>query len=139
MTPVAYGRPQPIHAMGARAGGALPTGAQRLVAGDAASEEGPARARVWKSQQPAPGPRGTEPIDASADVVRTPEGNGTPEGVEPGSLAWALQKIEAVKAGLRDDPGRANSVEFVVRDRSQKCAAKTIVSLVVRTRPSAPA
>src|ERR1700730_6431577 len=51
-------------------------------------------------------------MDASADVVRSPEGEGTPEGVEPGSLAWARQKIEAVKAGLRDDPGRAYSVQF---------------------------
>ena len=51
----------------------------------------------------------TEPMDASADVVRSPEQNGTPEGVEPGSLFWARQHIEEVKAGLRDDPGRAYS------------------------------
>src|SRR6202048_5106538 len=51
-------------------------------------------------------------MDASADVVRSPEGERTPEGVEPGSLLWARQHIEAVKAGLRDDPGRAYSVQF---------------------------
>src|ERR1700730_4187830 len=51
-------------------------------------------------------------MDASADVVRSPEGEGTPEGVEPGSLLWARQHIEEVKAGLRDDPGRAYSVQF---------------------------
>jgi hypothetical protein len=51
-------------------------------------------------------------MDASADVVRSPEGHGTPEGGEPGSLLWAHQQIEAVKAGLRDDPGRAYSVQF---------------------------
>jgi hypothetical protein len=51
-------------------------------------------------------------MDASADVVRSQEQNGTREGVEPGSLAWAHQKIEEVKAGLRDDPVRTYSVEF---------------------------
>src|ERR1700674_2412323 len=51
-------------------------------------------------------------MDAIADVVRNPEGDGTPKGVEPGSLLLARQKIEAVKAGLRDDPGRAYSFEF---------------------------
>ena len=51
-------------------------------------------------------------MDASADVVRSPEGEGTPESVEPGSLLWACQQIEEVKAGLRDDPGRAYSVQF---------------------------
>ena len=51
-------------------------------------------------------------MDASADVVRSPEGERTPEGVEPGSLRWARQHIEQVKAGLRDDPGRAYSVQF---------------------------
>jgi hypothetical protein len=51
-------------------------------------------------------------MDASADVVRSPEGEGTPEGVEPGSLAWARRPIEEAKAGLREDPGRAYSVEF---------------------------
>ena len=51
-------------------------------------------------------------MDASADVVRSPKGEGTPEGVEPGSLLWAPQQIEEIKAGLRDDPGRAYSVQF---------------------------
>src|SRR5882757_7651214 len=51
-------------------------------------------------------------MDASADVVRSPEGERTPEGVEPGLLLWARQRIEEVKAGLRDDPGRAYSVQF---------------------------
>src|SRR6202045_219520 len=51
-------------------------------------------------------------MDASADVVRSPEGERTPEGVEPGSLLWACQKIEEVKADLRNDPGRAYSVQF---------------------------
>ena len=51
-------------------------------------------------------------MDASADVVRSPEGEGTPEGVEPGSLLWARQHLEEVKAGLRDDPGRAYAVQF---------------------------
>src|ERR1700675_1285891 len=51
-------------------------------------------------------------MDASADVILSPEGDGTPEGVEPGSLLWARQHIEEVKAGLRDDPGRAYSVQF---------------------------
>src|ERR1700687_432008 len=55
---------------------------------------------------------GTEPMDASADVVRSPEGERTPEGVEPGSLFGARQHIEEVKAGLRDDPGRAYSLQF---------------------------
>ncbi len=31
---------------------------------------------------------------------------------ERSSLQWARRKIEEVKAGLRDDPGRAYSVEF---------------------------
>jgi hypothetical protein len=51
-------------------------------------------------------------MDASADVVRSPEGDGTPKGVEPGSLLWARQHLEEVKAGLRDDPGRAYSLQF---------------------------
>src|ERR1700681_1151250 len=51
-------------------------------------------------------------MDASADVVRSPEGERTPKGVEPGSLLWARQHLEEVKAGLRDDPGRAYSVQF---------------------------
>src|SRR3984893_16169408 len=51
-------------------------------------------------------------MDASADVVRSPQGERTPKGVEPGSLLWARQHIEEVKAGLRDDPGRAYSVQF---------------------------
>ena len=51
-------------------------------------------------------------MDASADVVRSPEGDGTPEGVEPGSLLWARQHIEEVKVRLRDAPGRAYSVHF---------------------------
>src|ERR1700726_402690 len=55
---------------------------------------------------------GTEPMDASADVVRRPEGERTPEGVEPGSLRWARQHLEEVKAGLKDDPGRVYSVQF---------------------------
>jgi len=53
-----------------------------------------------------------ESMDASADVVRSPEGEGTLKGVEPGSLLWAHQQIEEVKAALRDDPGRAYSVQF---------------------------
>ena len=51
-------------------------------------------------------------MDASADVVRSPEGERTPKGVEPGSLLWARQHLEEVKAGLRDDPGRAYAVQF---------------------------
>jgi hypothetical protein len=51
-------------------------------------------------------------MDASADVILSPEGGRTPEGVEPGSLLWARQQIEEVKAGLRDHPGRAYSVSF---------------------------
>jgi hypothetical protein len=51
-------------------------------------------------------------MDTFADAVRRAEGNGTPESVEPGSLSWARRKIEKIKAGLRDDPGRAYSVEF---------------------------
>ena len=51
-------------------------------------------------------------MDASADVVRSPEGDRTLEGVEPGSFLWARRHIEEVKAGLRDDPGRAYSVQF---------------------------
>src|SRR3982074_1684786 len=51
-------------------------------------------------------------MDASADVIRNPEGEGTRKGVEPASLLWARQQIEEVKAGLRDDPGRAYSVQF---------------------------
>jgi hypothetical protein len=53
-----------------------------------------------------------ESMDASADVVRN-LGDGTLEGVEPGSLLWARQHVEEVKAGLRDDPGRAYSVQFI--------------------------
>jgi hypothetical protein len=55
---------------------------------------------------------GTKPMDASVDAVHSQEQNGTHEGVEPGTLAWARRQIEEVKAGLRDDPGRAYSVEF---------------------------
>src|SRR3982074_2088456 len=51
-------------------------------------------------------------MDASADVIRNPEGEGTRKGVEPASLLWARQQIEEVKAGLRDDPRRAYSVQF---------------------------
>jgi hypothetical protein len=51
-------------------------------------------------------------MDAFADALRCQEGNGTCEGVEPGSLAWARRQIEEIKAGLRDDPGLAYSVEF---------------------------
>src|ERR1700674_88215 len=53
-----------------------------------------------------------EPMDAFANAVSGQEENGTPEGVEPGALFWARRQIEEVKAGLRDDPGRAYSVEF---------------------------
>src|ERR1700738_1845008 len=53
-------------------------------------------------------------MNASADVVRSPEGERPPEGVEPVSLLWARQHIEEVKAGLRDDPGRAYAVQFTV-------------------------
>jgi hypothetical protein len=67
--------------------------------------------QVWVSATRSGAAR-TEPMDASADVVRSPEGEGTPEGVEPGSLLLARQHIEEVKAGLRDDPGRAYSVQF---------------------------
>src|ERR1700722_19447299 len=51
-------------------------------------------------------------MDASADEVRSPEEDGTTKGVEPGSLLWARQKIEEIKAGIRDDLGRAYSVQF---------------------------
>src|SRR3984893_15339689 len=64
------------------------------------------------SPHDSPGSARTEPMDASADVVRSPEGEGTPKGVEPGSLFWARQQIEEVKAGLRDDTGRAYLVQF---------------------------
>jgi len=50
-------------------------------------------------------------MDTFADAVRIQEQNGRREGVEPGSLSW-VRHIEEVKAGLRDDPGRAYSVEF---------------------------
>jgi hypothetical protein len=53
-----------------------------------------------------------EPMDSFANAIRSQEGNGTPGGVEPGSIAWARRRIEEVKAGLKDDPGRAYSVEF---------------------------
>src|ERR1700719_185385 len=43
-------------------------------------------------------------MDASADVIRSPEGDGTPEGVEPGSLLRARQQIEEVKAGAQRRP-----------------------------------
>jgi hypothetical protein len=51
-------------------------------------------------------------MDTFADAVRGTRRNGTPEGAKPGSLLWARRKIEEVKAGLRDDLGRAYSVEF---------------------------
>jgi len=51
-------------------------------------------------------------MDAFADVICSPEGERTPESVQLGSLLWARQHIEEVKAGLRDDPGRAYSVQF---------------------------
>ena len=51
-------------------------------------------------------------MDTFADAVRSQERNGTREGVERGSLAWARRQIEEIKAGLRDDPGLAYSVEF---------------------------
>jgi hypothetical protein len=40
-------------------------------------------------------------MDTFADAIRGPKGNGTPEGVEPGSLPWARRTIEQVKAGLK--------------------------------------
>ena len=51
-------------------------------------------------------------MDVSADVIRSPKGEGTTKGAEHGSLLWARQQIEEVKAGLRDDPGRVYSVQF---------------------------
>jgi hypothetical protein len=36
---------------------------------------------------------------------------------ERSSLQWARRKIEEIKAGLRDDPGRAYSVEFATGSR----------------------
>src|SRR6202163_4408010 len=51
-------------------------------------------------------------MDASADVVRSPEGERTPKGVNPFPLFGPRQHREEVKAGLRDDPGRAYSVQF---------------------------
>jgi hypothetical protein len=36
-------------------------------------------------------------MDTSADIVLSPEGDGTPEGVELGSLVWARQHLEEVK------------------------------------------
>ncbi len=45
-----------------------------------------------------PGTRHSEDVIGAAD--------------ERSSLQWARRKIEEVKAGLRDDPGRAYSVEF---------------------------
>ena len=54
----------------------------------------------------------TEPMDASADAIRGQEQNERGEGIAPASLAWARQKIAEIKAGLRDDPGWAYSVQF---------------------------
>ena len=51
-------------------------------------------------------------MDTFADAVRIQEQNGTREGGEPGSLASARRQIEEIKAGLRDAPARAYSVEF---------------------------
>src|SRR5271169_2745553 len=43
---------------------------------------------------------------------RTEDAIGSAEEEEHSSPQLARQKIEGVKAGLRDDPGRAYSVEF---------------------------
>src|ERR1700752_2650243 len=51
-------------------------------------------------------------MDAFADAVRSAEGSGMSEGIERLSLSFARRKIEEIKAGLKDDPGRAYSVEF---------------------------
>ena len=46
----------------------------------------------------------TEPMDASADVVRSPEGDGTLEGVEPGVSTGAKCRWNAdVKSQLKAD------------------------------------
>jgi hypothetical protein len=47
-----------------------------------------------------------------ANGVSSAEVSEPPEDLEPGSLPWAHRRIEAVKAALRDDPGRAYSREF---------------------------
>jgi hypothetical protein len=44
--------------------------------------------------------------------VPSAERSETLEGSELGSLLWAHRLIEEVKAGLREDPGRAYSSEF---------------------------
>jgi hypothetical protein len=51
-------------------------------------------------------------MDTFADAASRQERNGAPEDVERGSLSLARHKIEEIKAGLRDDPGCAYSVEF---------------------------
>jgi hypothetical protein len=61
-------------------------------------------------------------MDTFADAASRQERNGAPEDVEHGSLSLARHKIEEVKAGLRDDPRRAYSIEFttaaeVLRER----------------------
>ena len=43
---------------------------------------------------------------------RAEDAIGAAEELEPNSLQLARRKIEDVKARLRDDPGRAYSVEF---------------------------
>jgi hypothetical protein len=48
-------------------------------------------------------------MSAYAGAQRTEDAIGA---AERSSLQWARRKIEEVKAGLRDDPGRAYSVEF---------------------------
>ena len=88
----------------ARAGSGARAGTQLI--------KGRRRASTDESLRFAPGSARTEPMDASADVIRSPEGERTPKGVEPGSLLWARQHLEEVKAGLRDDPGRAYAVQF---------------------------
>jgi hypothetical protein len=67
---------------------------------------------LYESRRTSSMSAGTEPMDTFADVILGQEQNATREGVEPGSLARVRQKIAEVSAGLRDDPGRAYSVEF---------------------------
>src|SRR5260370_14039563 len=49
-------------------------------------------------------------MSAYTGTRRSEEVVGTAD--ERSSLQWARRKIEEVKAGVRDDPGRAYSVEF---------------------------
>jgi hypothetical protein len=73
-------------------------------------------------------------MDAFADALRCQEGNGTPEGLEPGSLAWARQKIEEVKAVLRAERPSLSSPSTAASNFASEIVADSACGASSRSR-----